>query len=204
MFEFKKNELEILCSAEFFVLKKGMESVTIREICAKAGVHFSMISYYFGSKEKMFSALYVYRMRQTKENFLNFWENIKNQSPEKRMKEIVLFIIEEFCTYEYVFSQFYEIKTQNLDFEREYEEFYQQVLWILEKILIEGISTGSFSYLVQGKEILATFFGGFLYMLSVEKKMKKNQNMSYLTDDFKKSVKRFFLITIFSALGYRV
>ena len=40
-------------AAEELIAEKGFEETTVRNICQKANINVAMISYYFGSKEKM-------------------------------------------------------------------------------------------------------------------------------------------------------
>src|SRR6201986_2294837 len=51
----------ILVVAEELFGDKGFDGTSVRDIAQKAGVNLAMISYYFGSKEKLLEALIVYR-----------------------------------------------------------------------------------------------------------------------------------------------
>ena len=56
--KFSSKQLHILDIAEELIAENGFEETSVRQICAKAGVNIAMISYYFGSKEKMLTYLY--------------------------------------------------------------------------------------------------------------------------------------------------
>ncbi len=64
--EIKDKKKHILESAEKLFAVKGFEAATVREIADEAGVNLAMISYYFGSKEKMMESLFQERMINTK------------------------------------------------------------------------------------------------------------------------------------------
>lgn len=64
--EVKDKKKHILDSAEKLFAVKGFEAATVREIADEAGVNLAMISYYFGSKEKMMESLFQERMINTK------------------------------------------------------------------------------------------------------------------------------------------
>ncbi len=66
---FTQKQINILNAAEELIAKKGFDGVSVREIAKKAGVNVAMISYYFGSKEKMMVSLYQYRVEKTREMF---------------------------------------------------------------------------------------------------------------------------------------
>ena len=59
------KEENILFSAEKIFAEKGFAGTSIREISKDAKVNVSMISYYFGSKEKLFERIFEYRMNES-------------------------------------------------------------------------------------------------------------------------------------------
>jgi AcrR family transcriptional regulator len=58
----KDKKKHILDTAEELFASKGFEAATVRDIADAAGVNLAMISYYFGSKEKMMESLFTERM----------------------------------------------------------------------------------------------------------------------------------------------
>lgn len=78
------KEENILFSAEKLFAQKGFNGTSTREISKEANVNISMISYYFGSKEKLFEKIFEFRMNESlsfsKEvianESLNEWEKI--------------------------------------------------------------------------------------------------------------------------------
>lgn len=52
---------QILVAAENLFAEKGFDATSVRELAKKAGVNIAMISYYFGSKEKLFESVVEYR-----------------------------------------------------------------------------------------------------------------------------------------------
>ncbi|MBE8714990.1 TetR/AcrR family transcriptional regulator [Sphingobacterium hungaricum] len=56
------KEEHILLHAEQIIATQGYNGTSVRDIAAKAKVNISMISYYFGSKEKLMEALFKWRM----------------------------------------------------------------------------------------------------------------------------------------------
>ncbi|MCW4468853.1 TetR family transcriptional regulator [Flavobacterium sp. MFBS3-15] len=71
MTDFNDKQLDILQAAEKLFAEEGFDGASIRNIAKEANVNIAMISYYFGSKEKLLEALIVYRasgMRMQLEN----------------------------------------------------------------------------------------------------------------------------------------
>ncbi|MBF8456255.1 TetR/AcrR family transcriptional regulator [Kaistella sp. G5-32] len=78
------KEENILFNAEKLFAEKGFEGTSIREISKEANVNVSMISYYFGSKEKLFEKIFEFRMNESlsfakdviADNKMNEWEKL--------------------------------------------------------------------------------------------------------------------------------
>jgi AcrR family transcriptional regulator len=74
----------ILVAAEDLFAEKGFDGTSVRDIAQQAGVNLAMISYYFGSKEKLLESLiefragYVYGILEelNKDETLNPWDKI--------------------------------------------------------------------------------------------------------------------------------
>ncbi|MBX7107924.1 MAG: TetR/AcrR family transcriptional regulator [Chitinophagales bacterium] len=58
---------QILCVAEELFAEKGFEGTSVRELARKASINIAMISYYFGSKEKLFEAIVEFRTSYIRE-----------------------------------------------------------------------------------------------------------------------------------------
>ncbi|RMZ59554.1 TetR/AcrR family transcriptional regulator [Chryseobacterium nematophagum] len=79
------KEENILFAAEKLFAEKGFEGTSTREIAKTANVNISMISYYFGSKEKLYEKLVEYRMNEgqffskdiLERTDMNEWEKMK-------------------------------------------------------------------------------------------------------------------------------
>ncbi len=64
--EYSEKQVQIMEAAETLFAEKGFNGTSVRDISEKAGVNLAMISYYFGSKDKLFEALFKYRVEATK------------------------------------------------------------------------------------------------------------------------------------------
>ena len=56
------KQIEILKSAEQIFSDKGVDATSVRDIAKNAGINIAMISYYFGSKQKLVEALFLWRL----------------------------------------------------------------------------------------------------------------------------------------------
>ncbi|REA55959.1 TetR/AcrR family transcriptional regulator [Dyadobacter luteus] len=64
--EYSAKQLQIIAVAEKLFSKKGFEGTSVRDIAEVAEVNVSMISYYFGSKDKLIEALFELRITESR------------------------------------------------------------------------------------------------------------------------------------------
>lgn len=80
------KEENLLRSAEILFAEKGFAGTSIREIAKEANVNISMISYYFGSKEKLYEKLFEFRMNES----LSFSEDVIANNTLDEWEKMVL------------------------------------------------------------------------------------------------------------------
>jgi|SRR5450432_57910 len=56
--DYSSKQLQLLDSAELLFSRKGFDGTSVRDISESAGINTAMISYYFGSKEKLMEAIF--------------------------------------------------------------------------------------------------------------------------------------------------
>ncbi|HTJ14426.1 MAG TPA: TetR family transcriptional regulator [Dinghuibacter sp.] len=84
---------QILGAAEKLFADKGFEGTSVRDIAHMAGVNLAMISYYFGSKEKLFEALVEYRSGYTA-GVLEELAKDEHLSPMEKMYKLIDFYVD--------------------------------------------------------------------------------------------------------------
>lgn len=75
-------------TAEILFAEKGFNGTSVRDIAEKANVNLAMISYYFGSKDKLLEALFSYRGEYIKLKLESMIENKELSSMEKMYRLI--------------------------------------------------------------------------------------------------------------------
>ncbi|WP_025761491.1 TetR/AcrR family transcriptional regulator [Dyadobacter tibetensis] len=81
--EYGPKQLQIISVAEALFAKKGFEGASIRDIAQEAKINISMISYYFGSKEKLIEALFDVRMVETQSTLMSILQNSELNALQK-------------------------------------------------------------------------------------------------------------------------
>lgn len=80
---FNEKQILIMESAEKLFAEKGFAGTSVRDIADEADVNLAMISYYFGSKEKLMETIFKYRGEHIKLQLENMLQNKKMSSLEK-------------------------------------------------------------------------------------------------------------------------
>ncbi len=81
--EYSDKQVQIMETAEVLFAEKGFNGTSVRDIADKANVNPAMISYYFGSKEKLLETLFSYRGENIKLKLESMIGNKEHSSLEK-------------------------------------------------------------------------------------------------------------------------
>src|SRR5690606_37816135 len=203
--KFSDKQIHILDVAEKLIAKKGFEGTSIRDISSQANINVAMISYYFGSKEKMMSYLYRYRVQKTREHFAEFAEGIKDSKPEVQMKELVKHVVSQLFKYNY----FHGFVTQELRHTEHLKDdlldFYTTFTAKIDDVVKKGVASGVFTYAPKAEDLLTIILGSSLFVIR-----NKNFYEIYLPEkeeDYLKNAERKMLanmlVAVFALLGYK-
>ncbi|MDF0719014.1 MULTISPECIES: TetR/AcrR family transcriptional regulator [Chryseobacterium group] len=203
--KFTEKQKHILNIAEELIAQKGFEGTSVRDISARANINVAMISYYFGSKEKMMYHLYHYRVQRTREHFAEFADIIKDGKPEMQMREIIKYIVGQLFKY----GQFHGFVSQELrrneTLKQELLAFYQFCVKKLDEVLKKGIASGVFTFAPKPEDILSIILGTTLFSIRNKNFMEvyvgHSDEQSYLKEAEKK-VKANMMLTVFALLGF--
>lgn len=159
---FNDKQIEILQAAEKLFSEHGYDGTSVRDIAKSANINIAMISYYFGSKEKLLEALIIYRISDMRLQMENLYREdltplekidrlielyIKRINANKGMYQIIHF---EISSGKRVINcdAFNEMKKHNLD--------------ILTNIISEGQDKGFFrkdiNIILLPTTIMGTYF----------------------------------------------
>jgi AcrR family transcriptional regulator len=86
--QYSEKQVGILHAFEQLISAKGYAATSVRDIANSAKINVAMISYYFGSKEKLLEALFVYRISSTRLFLQSLLDN-KLMNPLQKMEVLV-------------------------------------------------------------------------------------------------------------------
>jgi AcrR family transcriptional regulator len=167
-----KKEIIISAAMKLFA-QKGFEGTSVREIAAGADVNPAMISYYFGSKEKLFENLVEY-----KAGFLKgvFEELITNTSLSQIEKVYV--VIDSYIDRMFRSPQFHHLLHRELSLDRRPQmknaisEILLRNFISVKTIVQQGIDTGEFDD-VDTELTIASIIGTINHLLLSETMCRK-------------------------------
>lgn len=144
MIEFNEKQTEILQVAERLFAEEGFDGASIRTIAKEANVNIAMISYYFGSKEKLLEALIIYRTSGMKMQLQNIFN--EDLSPTEKVDRLIDLYISRInqnkCMYQIMH---FELSTKKRIFNMEsFVEIKKDNSEIFRKIIEDGQDKGIF------------------------------------------------------------
>ncbi len=178
-----EKHLQILTQAEALFAAKGYEGTTVRDIAEAAGVNLAMISYYFGSKEKLLEALFKERMIASK---LRIEIVVKNESfsPFQKME----IMIDEYIDRVAEKQSFYKIMiceqviNNNSVVLKLLKELKLAYATLISEVIAEGQQKKQFKKDIDIVMLLTTMTGTVMHMLINKDYYREFNDQKKLTD----------------------
>jgi AcrR family transcriptional regulator len=203
--DYNEKQVQIIETAERLFAAKGFEGTSVRDIAQEAGINIAMISYYFGSKEKLIEAIFAYRISYTRLTMLNV-VNDEAMSPTEKMERIIDSYIDKMmrnqCFYKLMAQERSILEVQNIS-ELIYDSKARN-MEMVKKILQEGQKKGQFRKNIDVGLLMATMIGTSNHFTSSQTFYRKYNNLVDMPDeDFEKYLKKklsTYLKTLFKSL----
>lgn len=163
MTEFNEKQVEILQVAERLFAEEGFDGTSIRTIAKEANVNIAMISYYFGSKEKLLEALIIHRISSARiqlENIFN--DNLSTIEKVDRLVELYISRINK-NRYMYQILHFELGSKKRVKDMKVFTETKRENLELFSKFIREGQKEGVFRTGVNIDMIPPTIMGTLIH-----------------------------------------
>ena len=163
MTEFSEKQIEILQVAEQLFAEEGFDGTSVRDIAKKANINIAMISYYFGSKEKLLESLVLHRISGMSLHLENLYQ--ENISPIEKIDKLIVYYIQRInknrCMYQILHFELSNKKREiNL---KAFTEVKNNNLKLLENIIKEGQDQGIFQPNINVTLLPTTIIGSFIH-----------------------------------------
>ena len=190
--EYTEKQIQIIDAAEKLFACQGFDGTSVRDIAQEAGINVAMISYYFGSKEKLMEALFEKRTVNARLRM----ENLLNDKDMTALQKINL-LIDEYVEKIMTQQEFHKIMMKELMLEnntitaRLLHELKKRNLECIKTIIEDGQKTGGFKKNVDIVLMVCTMIGTATNLIASQKFYREVYDMEALTDEeFQKYLKK--------------
>jgi AcrR family transcriptional regulator len=186
------KQIQIMEAAEELFAEKGFDGTSVRDVAKEAGVNLAMISYYFGSKEKLMESLFKYRGEFIKLQLESMIENKELSSLEKvyaLIDNYIERIIKQQCFHKIMArEQMVDLKGTTTLLIYELKRTNQE---LVKKLIQEGQRKGDFKKNIDVPLLMATLVGTTSHLVTAQHYYRKLNNLESLSDEeFKKHIKK--------------
>ena len=160
---FNEKQICILQVAEKLFAEKGFDGTTVRDISKAANINIAMVSYYFGSKDKMLEALIQFRTEDLSIKIENLIK--ESLSPLEKMNRLIEFYISRINQNKDIYKIMhfeFSSKKRMLNFES-FTQVKKRNVASLRTIIKEGQDLGIFNLDVNIDLIAPTILGTFFH-----------------------------------------
>jgi len=203
---YNEKQEQIIITAEKLFAEKGFSGTSVRDIAQEANVNVAMISYYFGSKDKLLEAIFEYRIAFTALD-LESLVNDENIAPLQK-----IYILIDHYTNKFFSNQcFFRLMTREQMKQLEHPEL-QEIIYnskkknfdFISRIIQDGQKRGVFRKRVDVSLMMNTMVGTANQTFFSQMFYRRVNNLESMPDDvFQETLKkkiRLHLKTMFKAV----
>lgn len=184
--ELNEKQIQILEIAEKLFAENGFSGTSVRQISKEAGINIAMISYYFGSKEKMLESLLQFRIGDFRMELETILSNGNDflAIVDKAISLVIRKIHSNRRTYKIIHFE-YSNESRDVAFEKYIDDKKANYLQI-EQFVKRGQEAGVFSIQVNSNLIMPTVLGTYFHFYYNKRFFKELNNLKEgkSTDNF--------------------
>jgi len=190
--EFSEKQIQIMEAAEKLFSEKGFDGTSVRDISEEADVNLAMISYYFGSKEKLMENLFKYRgefMKLQLESMLNNKELTSLQKMNVLIDGFIDRIMNQQCFHRIMArEQMVGLGGPTSKLIHQLKKTNQE---LIKQMIHEGQKRGEFKKNIDIPLMLATLVGTVNHLFTTQHYYREINNLQSLTDEeFEKHLRK--------------
>ncbi|HWJ89591.1 MAG TPA: TetR family transcriptional regulator [Flavisolibacter sp.] len=190
--EYNEKQVHIMEAAERLFADKGFAGTSVRDIAEAAGVNLAMISYYFGSKEKLMEAMFSHRghvFRIQLENILHNKELSPIQKVEKLIDDYIDRIFKKQCFHKIMVRE--QMVNNSGPIAEQIYQLKQTNQALIKQLIHEGQKKGDFKKNIDTSFLMMTLVGTTSQLVTTQHNYRRIANMEDLSDEeFEKAVKK--------------
>ena len=190
--EYSDKQIQIMEAAEKLFADKGFNGTSVRDIADAAGVNLAMISYYFGSKEKLMEAMFQHRTGFFKLQLESMIQN-KELEPMEKIEVLIDQYIERLMNQQcfhrimvreqmvnnndFIAEQIHQLKRRNQE--------------LIKELIQEGQKKGAFKKNIDTPILMMTLVGTISQLLTTQHYYKEINGLQAMSaEEFQKHMKK--------------
>ena len=190
--DFNDKQIQIIETAEKLFADKGFDGTSVRDIADDAGVNVAMISYYFGSKEKLLEALFTYRAEGTTLKLEAMLKD-KAQRPMEKVNMLIEYYIDKFhnqtCFHKIMSRE--QVTSKHSATSELISRFKKNNQQLIKQLIQEGQKSGDFAKNIDIPILMATLIGTVSHIVTTQHFYREINNQQDMPDEqFQKMMKK--------------
>jgi len=190
--EYNDKQVQIMETAEILFAEKGFNGTSVRDIAEKAHVNLAMISYYFGSKDKLLESLFDYRGEHVKLKLESMVED-KTLSSFEKLDLLIEHYIEKIMNQQ-CFSRIM-LREQVVNHTGITAELITQMKkrnqQIISKLIHQGQKKGEFKRNIDIPLMMATLVGTGGHIIATQPYYREINNLQSMSEEeFQRHMKK--------------
>ena len=190
--EYSDKQKAIIDTAEKLFAMNGFQGTSVRDIAQEAGVNVAMISYYFGSKEKLMEAVFEERTNSIRMKVETLLQDDKTSNLEK-----VNILIDDYVDKFIDQQEFHKIVMREQLIEKDtviagfIHELKKKNLAAIKKLVNDGQKSGEFKKNIDILLMMITMVGTVSQMLTSQHFYRESNNLAHATEiEFQKHMRK--------------
>jgi AcrR family transcriptional regulator len=189
---YNEKQIQIMEAAEKLFADQGFAGTSVRDIAEAANVNLAMISYYFGSKEKLMEAMFLHRGEDFKLQLENILQN-KNLSPMQKVEKLIEDYIEKIfrkqCFHKIMARE--QMVSSSSFITDQIHQLKQKNSALIKELINEGQNAGHFKKNIDISFLMMTLTGTISQLVTTQHYYRKANNLESVPDDeFEKLLKK--------------
>ena len=192
LMDFNDKQLKIMETAEELFAEKGFSGTSVRDIADAAAVNVAMISYYFGSKEKMLESIFTYRAESTTLKLESMFNN-NMLSPIEKVNQMIDYYIDKFlnqqCFHKVMMRE--QVANHRHVITGLIQNYKKRNQVLVKQLIHEGQKSGDFIKNIDIPLLMTTLVGTVSHMITTQHFYKEINNLQAMPDDqFQKLIRK--------------
>ena len=182
--EYNEKQVHIMENAERLFADHGFAGTSVRDIAEAAGVNLAMISYYFGSKEKLMESMFQFRGMHFQiqlESILHDSGLTPLQKVERLIDDYIDRIFKKQCFHKVMVRE--QMVNNEGPIAEQIYEMKQKNYALIRQLIQEGQKKGDFKKNIDIAFLMMTLVGTVSQLVTTQHYYKRTNNLEHMSDE---------------------